>query len=129
MKKVVGSPFFQIKVIGLGLVFGIYFSFKVNNDHKNIDGVLDHHATMDHSIIDISNDSIIPEIQQVKVSKDVMSGWNLFIKTKNFRFSPEKINTKHVPGYMPICTSMEKKMPGFIQIGFIFLKPIPVLKN
>lgn len=32
------------------------------------------------------------------LSQDTVGGWNLHVKTKNFRFAPEHASGKHVPG-------------------------------
>ena len=49
-------------------------------------------------LIDIRDDSIIPKIENLKIIKDPVSGWNLHFDTKNFRFTPENVSTKHIPG-------------------------------
>jgi hypothetical protein len=57
------------------------------------------HGTMDHShqeMLELSADQPIPTIAIV-VHPDPVSGWNLEIRTTNFRFAPETVNQDHVP--------------------------------
>lgn len=37
-------------------------------------------------------------ILNISLTQDPVSGWNLQIKTSNFRFAPENASRKHVPG-------------------------------
>jgi len=39
-----------------------------------------------------------PKIVEIKVLKDASSGFNLLIRTENFTFAPELVNTAHSPG-------------------------------
>ncbi len=89
---------FQLFIIMLGLSFGVYFSTKANTSHDESHGALLSHSTMDHGYIDVSNDPIIPKIEEIELIKDPMSGWNLHIITKNFQFTPANASSKHVPG-------------------------------
>ena len=51
-----------------------------------------------HAKIDVSDMENIPEIELLQVNEDEMSGWNLYIKTKNFEFRPDKVNSDHQHG-------------------------------
>jgi len=39
-----------------------------------------------------------PEIVDFRVEKDASSGWNVFVTTQNFEFTPENVNQPHVAG-------------------------------
>ena len=34
----------------------------------------------------------------IRLHKDAMSGWNLEVRTRNFRWAPQRVNGKHRPG-------------------------------
>lgn len=55
------------------------------------------HNTSMHEEIEVSPDLPIPSIQ-MELAKDSKAGYNLSITTKNFTFTPEKVNTEPVPG-------------------------------
>ena len=96
MKK---NQILQLGIIGIGLCIGIYFSKRNFALHqKEEHGFSIVHKNMDHGLLDVSQDSIIPAIVALELTKDPMSGWNLFIKTTNFNFSPEKVNQPHQSG-------------------------------
>lgn len=98
MKILKWSKGFQFILIALGVTIGIHFSMKSNQRHAESHEGIIFHASMDHGYIDMSSDSIIPEIKKLKVVKDPMSGWNLHFETNNFRFAPENAGRKHTPG-------------------------------
>ena len=50
------------------------------------------HETQDVSAQDA------PEIVDFRVEKDASGGWNVFITTQNFTFTPEHVNQPHVAG-------------------------------
>ena len=88
----------QFILIALGVGIGIYFSNRSNIVHENAHKDFGSHTAMIHRYLDISNDTIIPEIINLEVARDTMSGWNLHLETKNFRFAPENVNSEHIPG-------------------------------
>lgn len=93
------SSFFQLLIIAIGLLFGAYFSNKAFLLHQQSEHEIPIiHTTMDHGNMDVSRDSIIPEIVKLEITKDKMSGWNLLIRTKNFRFTPENVNQENKVG-------------------------------
>ena len=54
-----------------------------------VDGnAMKHHH---HRNIELSNSEIVPAIK-INLEKDIMSGWNLQVETKDFRFAPESVN-------------------------------------
>lgn len=99
MKKLKWQTEFQLFMIIIGLSIGIHFSIKAHNNHDDLHVAQVSHSNMDHGYIDISNDSIIPKIEQVKLFKDPVSGWNVHIITSNFLFTPENAGSKHKPGH------------------------------
>lgn len=92
------ATLFQGLVIALGVSIGIYFSIRSDNTHDEQHKNLVSHSSMNHGLIEISNDSIIPEIENVEIHKDPMSGWNLHLTTKNFQFTPQDVGSDHIPG-------------------------------
>lgn len=88
----------QPVLIVLGITAGLYFSIKSTGMHAAAHMNNDFHTSMKHSQLNISSDSIIPEIITLEVTKDSMSGWNLFFKTTHFQFSPENASSKHICG-------------------------------
>lgn len=98
MTKIKWSTTFQIFIVTLGLIGGVFFSKKTRNIYEKSHTGLTSHSGMDHGYIDISHDSIIPKLEKVELFKDPMSGWNLHFETKKFKFTPENASSKHVPG-------------------------------
>lgn len=97
MRKLNQSLVRQVILIVVGLIIGVYFSMKANQEHSGHDK-MDFHTSMHHGYIDISKDSIIPKLEKLEVTKDPMSGWNLHLKTKHFHFAPEHAGSQHIPG-------------------------------
>ncbi|MBL4710342.1 MAG: hypothetical protein JKY48_18075 [Flavobacteriales bacterium] len=98
MGKLKWPTVFQFMLLTLGFIVGIYFSMKSNRQHSESHKGIEFHAPMNYGFIDISSDSIIPELKNLKVTKDSMSGWNLHFDTKNFQFTPENASKKHIAG-------------------------------
>ena len=93
------ESFIQLVIIGLGLFIGVYFSKISYQEHEKLGHAeLQGHQAMSHGNYDISQEAVIPKIMDFKVLKDPMSGWNLFIQTSNFRFTPENVNQAHQVG-------------------------------
>lgn len=89
----------QIVIVLAGVFLGAYFSKLSFNLHDTFGhSELRVHPSMDHGVIDISYDSIIPQIEKLEMVKDPMSGWNLYIRTNNFKFTPENVNKQHKQG-------------------------------
>lgn len=94
------SSLIQTLIIIIGLPVGLLLSKRSTTLHEISEHAIPIvHSNMDHGLLDVSNDAIIPEIEEVLISKDAMSGWNLLIKTHNFKFSPELVNQDHLPGH------------------------------
>lgn len=91
--------YLQLLVITIGLILGIFLSkrsIKLHEQAENAGIVKENN--MDHGLLDVSGELYIPEIEDLIVTKDIMSGWNMIIKTKNFKFTPENVNEKYQPG-------------------------------
>ena len=97
MKRFNAQSIFQLLMIVTGLVVGVCFSVLSNDSHHGELHSMAHPASH-HGTLSIDQDDIIPSIKQLVLTKDPMSGWNLFIDTENFRFSPDHVGTAHVPG-------------------------------
>ena len=96
MKK---SQILQLGIILVGLFIGVHFSKRnIALHEKEAHGYSAIHKSMDHGLLDVSQDSIVPQIEDLVLTKDPMSGWNLFIQTSNFRFTPENVNQAHQVG-------------------------------
>ncbi len=64
------------------------------HDDKSGDGHEHAHA---HSAIEVSADHA-PRVTEVKVLKDPVGGYNLFVSTENFEFAPDLVNLVHADG-------------------------------
>lgn len=84
----------QILFVFFGLAAGVYFSNLSIGSHD--ESHLNAHSGMDHGFLDVGNDSIIPEIVNIEMIKDLMSGWNLYFETRNFCFTPRDASAKHI---------------------------------
>lgn len=98
MKKSTWQTGFQCLIILLGISIGIYFSQQANQLHSEEHQGLMSHSSMNHGYLDISNDSIIPTLENLTMTKDPMTGWNIHFDTKNFQFTPENASSKHITG-------------------------------
>ena len=75
-----------------------FFPKKATSLHEKSHTGLASHTVMDHGYIDVGIDSIIPKLEKAEVFQDPISGWNLYIETEDFKFTPENVSSKHVPG-------------------------------
>ena len=93
MIKIKQQNILQAFILVTGVLVGAYFSnLSINVHEKYGQTDFSRHANMDHGIIDITYDSITPQIEKLEVFKDPLTGWNLYVQTKNFRFTPENAN-------------------------------------
>ncbi len=67
------------------------------SEHSH-DGKSENNQSHLHSIFEIPEGSPVPEIENLKITKDIKSGWNLSFGTKNFTFSPERASGEHIYG-------------------------------
>ena len=88
----------QLVIIVMGISIGMFFSQKSQETHASTHASYPNHMLMDHGVIDVGNDQKVPEIEQLTITKDSMSGWNLYISTKNFEFTPSKVGSTHIAG-------------------------------
>ncbi len=99
----------SIGLLGIGLVFGGLAGFVVaagngislrGHDHDHAGG-MSHAAhggdAHHHDILNLSKDGAGPTVI-ASVTADPQSGWNLYIETTNFRFSPENASRPHIQG-------------------------------
>jgi hypothetical protein len=56
------------------------------------------HVAMKHEDFTLSENDITPELNNLIVSRDKKSGWNVSFNTKNFNFAPENASEDHVDG-------------------------------
>ncbi|MDJ0958117.1 MAG: hypothetical protein QNI91_14715, partial [Arenicellales bacterium] len=56
-----------------------------------------HADTHTHDSIDVSSDADIPSLS-LEIAPDAVGGWNVRIRTSEFRFTPENVNKEHVSG-------------------------------
>ena len=71
--------------------------FAAAHDEKNGDRHHHAHDAHAHEAIEVSAD-LAPRISEVKVVKDPVGGFNLFVSTENFEFAPEQVNLVHADG-------------------------------
>lgn len=89
----------QFGIILLGLFVGAHFSKISYEEHEKLGhSELQDHKEMDHGILDISEEQLIPSIADLKVLKDPMSGWNVYVEVNNFQFAPEQASQAHQEG-------------------------------
>ena len=81
-----------------------FISLAFTHSHEGHDHSMDARAEMKkqakknaHPAIIIPQNESTPTLE-IEVKEDSKSGWNLHIKTTNFKFTPDKVNAKHVPG-------------------------------
>ena len=83
----------------VGLVAGFLLFSPPINTSVGMENDMDKMGTMEdmfeqhhsHAMLEVSADVPAPEIE-VEVIKDKMDGYNIHIKTKNYKFSPEGVN-------------------------------------
>jgi len=93
-----GNPI-QILIICLGIPIGMYLSNRSNLLHQRLEHPLESvHMEMEHGLLDVSDESVIPKIVALEVLEDKMSGYNISFETEHFLFTPENVNTKHQAG-------------------------------
>lgn len=68
-------------------------SLELDHTHETMDENDDHNAA--HTAYLVPSGSPVPAID-ISVTKDIKSGYNLQINTKNFSFTPEKSSQEHV---------------------------------
>lgn len=89
----------QVIVITIGLLIGMHFSKRSYEEHEKLGhSELKAHKGMNHGILDISNEKIMPKIEEFNILKDPMTGWNIYIQVSNFRFAPERASLPHRQG-------------------------------
>lgn len=89
----------QLAVIIIGVPVGMFLSNRSVEMHEALEHPMAiQHTSMDHGLIDVSSDDIVPQIIDLSVEKDKMSGYNINITTKDFRFAPANVNASHIPG-------------------------------
>ena len=88
---------------GIGFIWagslGVTFDGHDHTKHAN-DGTKIHskvnHAGMDHNTVNVPDGPDAPSLA-ILLHKDMMSGYNLEIRTTNFTFTPEKVNQANTP--------------------------------
>ena len=110
------KPFFIYWTIGCILVgvllAPLFYQAKPEeheHHHEHGDQHLNHeHQHHSHGLIEVTSEKV-PEIK-IELVKDKISGWNLWVKTQNFTFTPEKINQKPIQneGHAHIYVDGEK---------------------
>jgi hypothetical protein len=84
------KQFNRISTIFIGLTLSFSSLALVNADTK-------HHQDHHHQKMEIPAGQPVPSVDLI-VHKDKKKGWNLEAKVTNFRFAPESINNKSLPG-------------------------------
>ncbi|MCD5380977.1 MAG: hypothetical protein LR008_00155 [Candidatus Pacebacteria bacterium] len=88
-----------IGLIGFVLGIGVgYLSFAVPTDESPDVMSMEHDMGMSaHAMLEVDKNSLVPSVT-VEVFPDVKGGYNLHLKTENFKFTPEKVNKEPVQG-------------------------------
>lgn len=99
MQKITRNSLLQSVIILLGIFTGAFFSNLANGKHHEADNTAPlEHEGIDHGYIEIDNDATIPKIEKLEISQDALSGWNLYIQTSGFKFTPKDVGKIHKPG-------------------------------
>lgn len=100
----------SLALLAIGLVFGGGIGFVIaaangvtldGHDHDGHNTASTEHA--EHAghahgnMLSLPTGSDAPKLD-ITVVKDPMSGWNLHVKTENFRFAPDRASLSHVAG-------------------------------
>ncbi len=94
-----GKIIIQVFIIATGLITGLHFSKMSYEEHeKSGHSEIQSHRGMDHGVLDISNEQSTPIIEDFKLLKDSMGGWNVYVEVSNFRFAPEHASQPHRRG-------------------------------
>ena len=89
----------QLIVIVVGIPIGMFLSNRSQLMHEALEHPLAvQHTNMEHGLIDVSQESPIPQITDLIVHQDKMSGLNIRIETAHFIFTPENVNGPHRAG-------------------------------
>ena len=89
----------QLLIILLGLPLGAFLSNRAYLMHESLEHAIPlNHTKMDHGLLDISGDKVIPTLDSLIIEKDEMSGWNIEISTSNFEFAPLLVNRENIVG-------------------------------
>ncbi len=81
-----GRGIYHAAVVAMLLVFMTSYS-SADNSHSSHSG---HSHEGHHELLEVIAENI-PSVT-LKVEKDKVSGWNIFLETKNFSFTPESVN-------------------------------------
>lgn len=85
-------------------------------------------STHDHTLLEIPAGQPVPTVQ-LKLVPDAMKGWNLEVITTNFRFAPEHINTKNLPGEGHAHLYVNGKKVTRLYGAWYYLASLPAGKN
>lgn len=82
-------------IAGIGV--GFFLFQPVTDNAMKMESSADHHATgMGHGMLEIDKANPIPSVTLV-AHKDSKDGYNLELKTENFKFTPEYVGGNPVP--------------------------------
>lgn len=97
--EVTGVVIAVIVVFVIGFVIGNYTGYFVDDVSEDDHGHnLPHsHGNTTHGTVEVNNYTNIPTVDLV-IHIDPKSGWNLQVKTTNFRWAPWNASLAHVPG-------------------------------
>lgn len=121
----------QWGIVVAGLYFGVHFSKISYQQHQALShhSGLQDHKEMDHGTFDVSLEHQIPEITNLLVEKDPMSGWNLKLETKNFKFAPEHASQEHIPGEGHAHVYLNGKKVGRLYNHWMHLPEFTISEN
>ena len=92
--KISIKPFFiywSLACLLIGVLSAPLFYQAKPEHHHHGDQHLNHdHQHHSHGLLEVTSNKV-PEVK-IEMIKDKVSGWNLLVKTKNFTFTPEKVN-------------------------------------
>lgn len=77
--------------IGILLAARVISPMPIEENHSTH---FNHDHVMKHDQIEVDSNNA-PSIK-IKVTKDIMAGWNLIVTTENFTFTPQNVNHKNI---------------------------------
>ncbi|MEM9330774.1 MAG: hypothetical protein AAGA53_05580 [Pseudomonadota bacterium] len=86
-----------------------------------------HNHSHDHAMLEVLSDKV-PTVE-LKVEKDKVSGWNIFITTQNFTFTPEQVNGPAIQNQGHAHLYVNGKKAGRIYGSHYHLESMPAGKN
>lgn len=99
MNKKITSAVCFLLGIGLGSLLSFLFLDRESKLPMSVDTEqeMNMNKMSTHTMLEVDK-RILPPSVSVDVIKDEKDGYNIYLKTKNYRFTPEKVNSESIQG-------------------------------